>query len=505
MSATTFGRAEVDGDAVLALHRLHPAQLGEREDHADAVAGERLDLDDAGTEIGEHRRAVRCGEQGRELEDRDTGQRQVRRRRGWCDRRCGLGRGQRKHVVAVGVQLRRAPREVGGSAGGLHDRSRLTHRAVLDVVEIDREPVVDELRMFERLRPVAELLGEHVRIGVEDRAPVGERLVMGRLEHLRPERHPLVGVVTEHGHALPLGIGEHPVEPEGLHLRSEQVRSDGHELQPASVLGETDEEHERERAGGPPLAVVGVGLAERVGPAGHDQVLEPRPGVEGGERLHQVGLDPLTDAAALAFDQRGERAVDRHLAGGERGERHVHERRSGVRAHATEGLEHTELRHHRALVAGHVAVRALPAPPRHRGVHEARVERAHRVVAETDRVEHAGLVRLDQHVGMTRQVAQDLAVALVVDVEHDAALATTPERVGGVLADLGTTRRLDLDHVGTEVGEQLTDLCTHTVRRQVDDSQACEWSHDDSPSLVGLRLRHGVRRRHPPCRRSGGR
>ena len=47
---------------------LHGAPLG--------VAGRRLDLEDVGSEVGQHHRAVRPGEQLAEVEDADPGERQ---------------------------------------------------------------------------------------------------------------------------------------------------------------------------------------------------------------------------------------------------------------------------------------------------------------------------------------------------------------------------------------------------------------------------------------------
>ena len=66
---------DVDGDALLALQHLHRAHLGERDDVADGVAVELLDLDDPGAEVGEQRRAVRRGEVRAELEHGDAGER----------------------------------------------------------------------------------------------------------------------------------------------------------------------------------------------------------------------------------------------------------------------------------------------------------------------------------------------------------------------------------------------------------------------------------------------
>ena len=82
-----LGRRQVDRDAALALHHLEPSRLGERQDHPDPVAGERLDLDHPRPQVGEHRRAVRRGEQRRQLQHRHPRKGEIV----GVDRRCGAG------------------------------------------------------------------------------------------------------------------------------------------------------------------------------------------------------------------------------------------------------------------------------------------------------------------------------------------------------------------------------------------------------------------------------
>ncbi len=390
---------EVDGDAVLALHDLRSPGLGKGQDAADAVTLERLDLDDPGAEVGEHGGAMGRGEQGCQFETRDPLQWHVARPSGGCGfdgHRLG---GEREDLGTVFVEPGGAAREIGRGDGRLDDCPRLAHGAALTVDDIDHHGVVDQLGVLQCSRTAAELLGEHVRVGVEDLVPLGERLLPRRFEHASPQLHPLVGI-WEQGQALPLLVGEHPVETQCLHLRREQMGCHGGKLEPGTVLGEGHEKHERERASWPTLGIVSVGLVESVGPAVGDEVLEPGPGVDGGERLEKVGLDQLPEATALTLDERSKDAVDGHLAGGEAGEGNADEGRGLVRAHATEGVEDTKLGHDNALVAGGVGVGALAAETGDRGVDETRVCRSERAVAEAESIEHPGLMGLDQHVGV---------------------------------------------------------------------------------------------------------
>ena len=215
------------------------------------------------------------------------------------------------------VELRGTAPEIGRRTTRFHDRSRLADPPALGIVDLDHEPVVQQLWVLERRGATPELLGEHVAVLVEDLAPFVERLAAGRLEHLGPQQLPFVRVLAEHRQPLPLLVGEHPVEAERPHHCGVQVRRDGRELEPAAVLGETHHQQERERARRPTRSVVRIGLVEGVRPAVGDHVLEPGPGIERGERLHQVGLDPLAGSTEVAFDERGENAMQRDLACGE--------------------------------------------------------------------------------------------------------------------------------------------------------------------------------------------
>ena len=103
----------------------------------------------------------------------------------------------------------------------------------------------------------------------------------------------------------------------------------------------------------------------------------------------------------------------------------------------------------------------------HRHVHEGRVDRGDRGGVEAEGGHHARGRRLDEHVGTRGQVAQRRPPVVVGQVEHDAALAQAPglpeqRTLGVALAPVDERRhesrgapagRLDLDHLGTQVGE----------------------------------------------------
>ena len=216
--------------------------------------------------------------------------------------------------------------------------------------------VVDQLRVVEGHGAVAELLGEDVGVVVEDRDPLGERLRVRRVEHPRPQLQARSGVL-EQRQPGPVRVGEHPLQAERLHQRGEEVRRTCGELQPAAVLGEAHQEHERERAGRHALVVEdAIGLGERLGPALGDQVLEPRPRVERGEALQQARSRRAGRGrcARVRTAPRGSRAAP---SGGAENEREGDVRRTpvgGARSSA-EGGEDTELGEDDAFVPGTAA------------------------------------------------------------------------------------------------------------------------------------------------------
>jgi hypothetical protein len=128
-------------------------------------------------------------------------------------------------------------------------------------------------------------------------------------------------------------------------------------------------------------------------------------------------------------------------------------------------------------VAGEVAVRAGGAVAGDGAEHDLRVELAQHVVAEAELFEGAGAHGLDDGVGAGDQVLVDGEALVGLEVEGDGAFAAVGVEVQqrdalddrpGHLADVVALGRLDLDDVGTEVGEVGGDLAG-AEQRALDD------------------------------------
>jgi hypothetical protein len=110
-----------------------------------------------------------------------------------------------------------------------------------------------------------------------------------------------------------------------------------------------------------------------------------------------------------------------------------------------------------------------------------RVGRAHRLGAQAEPVHHAGTEVLDDHVGRLDQPPRRLAALVLLQVEHDAALAAVPD---GVCRRLHArpARRVDADHVGALVGEQHRRQRPRDVLAEIDHPYAVERTRHDVPS-----------------------
>ena len=147
----------------------------------------------------------------------------------------------------------------------------------------------------------------------------------------------------------------------------------------------------------------------------------------------------------------------------------------------------------------HDTSRGLPAA---RSVSPSRPQRRHQ----------PGPEGLDQHVGARAELARQLAVARVAEVERDRALvAVEPEVVGAsrrraTAAPRGACRRppsgpLDLDHVGAEVAQHHRGERAREHAREVGDEEAVERAGDGghrARSLVSGPMRDARRLRPPP-------
>ena len=280
-----LGRAEVDADALLAGHHLRAAGLGERHDHPDRVALERLDLDDPRAEVGEQRRAVRRGELGGELDDRHAGQRQAA-----CGSPSVGGRRRRRQTRATARASSSSTSawsrpsvgaDVGGSAAVtliIASGPGLAHRAALVVDDLGRRAVPEHLGVLEHRGAGPELLGEHVGVPVEHLVPLRRACAGWRARASSTTARS--GVRGSANTGMPCHSGSVNIQssPSSLDQGDEQPRRGLRELQPVTVLGQGDQEEVGERRGRDLVRVV-VGHARvRAGPlllddcSNHDQV-----------------------------------------------------------------------------------------------------------------------------------------------------------------------------------------------------------------------------------------
>src|SRR5690606_14632198 len=129
---------------------------------------------------------------------------------------------------------------------------------------------------------------------------------------------------------------------------------------------------------------------------------------------------------------------------------------------------------------------------------------------ETQALGHAGAEVLDQHVGVPDQCHQPVQAVRRLQVEHDAVLvAVVRGELGGVLTTgpfpaphRVAGGRLDLGHLGTEVGEDLAGVRPGDVLTELDHAQPGERT---SVGGVGDLLTHRPRTSSCSVRSSSGR
>ena len=177
---------------------------------------------------------------------------------------------------------------------------------------------------------------------------------------------------------------------------------------------------------------------------------------------------------------------------------------AGIAAGAVGAVDVGEAAHRLGhdVEGGPVGVRAFAGPrvaeAAERRVDDLRVALADHLVAQPKPVHHAGAHVLEHGVGLLAQAEERLAVALVLQVERDAALvAVDAAEVAAVVAAsvdarlaLGGVdevrrrrrrgaghvagRRLHLDHVGTEVGKDRRAEGPGERHRAVEDDEVAE-------------------------------
>ena len=160
----------------------------------------------------------------------------------------------------------------------------------------------------------------------------------------------------------------------------------------------------------------------------------------------------------MAPIQRGQRAKRTVRAGAEVAERYAG--RNGSDGVLLAGETHDAA--HRLsdqIEAAAIAVRTGMPEPGDRAIDQTRVERMHRVIAEPETIERAGSEVLDEDVRRCRQRAHQCRALGALQVDRDRAFVAIdeverPERTGFGFATGFAIERLDLDHVGAEIGEQ---------------------------------------------------
>ncbi len=97
-----------------------------------------------------------------------------------------------------------------------------------------------------------------------------------------------------------------------------------------------------------------------------------------------------------------------------------------------------------------------------------------RVRAESQALGHAGPEALDQDVGPLDELEHDLDGAGVLEVERNGWTAAAEHVLGGRHHQTGTTRSIDADDVGTEVGQQHAGERAGTDSDELDDAYALQ-------------------------------
>ena len=452
-------RLQVDGEALLPARRLevqHPAG------HVAAVVAlRRLDLDHARSEVGEQARAERRRVVRREVHHRHAVERRRRRRPRGRDL---AGRPRMVGQRAARIERGRGARLDRGQLRHAHERADL-----LLAVDLDHVAVVPHLRVLEGLLDAVERLDRDVALLVEDRLPLGPRPGADALEHGLPDAL-AVGRVLERRQVDVARIRVEVRQPEGVHLRHEEVRHGVRELQPHAVL----------RDGGQVVRARHLMLqrAPRLQPIGGELVVggrlqrEPAKHVVGRVALQHRGLHARTAVGPAAHVQRGEDALQRCVQRAVAGARHRREAGALAVGDAAELAHAAGLRVDDALVALEVRERAARAEAGHGAVDEPRIALAQCLVTEAQPIHHARAEALDEHVGAGDQLTHALEARLGLEVDLDAALAAVPQPPRRFVPERIAARLLDLDDLGPVVGEDHRGEVAVHPAREVHDSQS---------------------------------
>ena len=201
-------------------------------------------------------------------------------------------------------------------------------------------------------------------------------------------------------------------------------------------------------------------------------------------------LDVRTLPAALALEQRRQDGVRGDQPGGlVGGDGRVVLRRAALRFHqagaARQALDDV-------VVGRHAAVRAVLGEAVQADVDQPRIAGQQRLPVEPDGGELLRPDAVHQHVGAVGQRQQRVASVGLLEVEHDALLAAVDAEEdrahAGFGARAGAARRvafgrLDLDHVGAVLGQDLAGVGAEHDGAQVEHTDAFEGGHGVFVSL----------------------
>ena len=190
-----------------------------------------------------------------------------------------------------------------------------------------------------------------------------------------------------------------------------------------------------------------VPAAARSGPGGED-----------------VGHRDVERVALAGSDRADERGADRERGrqpAGEVGPRDGHTRRRVT----TLGHQHAGHRLVAEVVTGREPHRTVLPEARDRAVHDVGVHGPDRVGTDPEPVDHSGPEALGDDVGVGRELECVRQAVGRLEVDHDAALVRGDggEDVGE-LPHRVAARRLDVQHVGAEIGEQLGGIRARAAR-----------------------------------------
>ena len=196
-------------------------------------------------------------------------------------------------------------------------------------------------------------------------------------------------------------------------------------------------------------------------------------------RLEQRRVDVLAGSAPCALVQRREDAERCERAGVQIGKRHAgHHRRAARLACEAHDAGH-RLRHQ--IEAGTVGVRTRPAEAGDRARDEAGIAAAQRGGADTEPIERAGPIVLDEHIRALGESGENGGATGIAQIEREAALAVIHRIMGSELTArallalaqiVPAAGPLDLQHIGAHLREQQAAVGAGHHVRHVEDHDA---------------------------------